>query len=235
MVELSPDAALAALLPEATQRLVRGVDELHDAEYAEPSHLPGWTRGHVVAHLALNAEGLAGAVRGILEGERVPMYRTDSARDDDIDELAGAQPAVLRERLLAGCTGLAEAIDALPADQRATTIERTPGGRIFTAGNVAGMRLFEVEIHHADLNAGYGPSDWPVEFSVRLLERMVDRGPTTASFTLRADDVDRAWIIGDGGPVISGSAADLAWWLAGRGAGQGVTSGSGELPQIGAW
>jgi maleylpyruvate isomerase len=56
--DLDPQSAFE-LLPEATQRLVRTVDRLDDEALAAPSGLPGWTRGHVVAHLALNAEGMA--------------------------------------------------------------------------------------------------------------------------------------------------------------------------------
>lgn len=50
--------ALLELLTAADHRLVRTVDSLPVGAYAVPSGLPGWTRGHVVAHLALNAEAL---------------------------------------------------------------------------------------------------------------------------------------------------------------------------------
>ena len=40
------------LLPVADHSLVRTVDALSDSQYAEPSQLPGWSRAHVVAHLA---------------------------------------------------------------------------------------------------------------------------------------------------------------------------------------
>ncbi len=44
-------------LAAATRRLIRTVDGMAETAYAEPSLLPDWTRGDVVAHLALNAEG----------------------------------------------------------------------------------------------------------------------------------------------------------------------------------
>ena len=62
-----PDSVVH-LLESATRRLVRSVDAMTDDQFAEPSLLPGWTRGHVVAHLTLNAEGLAGALEGVHEG-----------------------------------------------------------------------------------------------------------------------------------------------------------------------
>ncbi|MFC6341752.1 maleylpyruvate isomerase N-terminal domain-containing protein, partial [Nocardioides hankookensis] len=76
-------AIVEELLPEATRQLIRTADALDDEEYAAPSGLPGWSRGHVLAHLALNAEGLAGALRGILEGTRTTMYASPEARDGD--------------------------------------------------------------------------------------------------------------------------------------------------------
>ena len=52
------DDATTASLRDADHRLVRTVDGLSDEQLAAPSLLPGWTRAHVVAHLALNAEAL---------------------------------------------------------------------------------------------------------------------------------------------------------------------------------
>src|SRR6476659_1888893 len=149
--DLPPDP-----LAEASQRLIRTVDRLEEAAWAQPSGLPGWTRAHVVAHLALNAEALAAVLRGLLSAEPTPMYRSQDARDADIEELAAAAPSELRARLLAGTTEIADAIAATPEDLGGTRIERVPGGdRTFPAGAVPGMRLREVEIHHADLRAGY--------------------------------------------------------------------------------
>ena len=221
-------------LSEATRRLVRTADGLTDEQYAEPSGLPGWSRAHVLAHLALNAEGLAGALTGIVEGEPVPMYASQEARDGDIEELAAHEPAAIRSRLLGGCTDLADAIAAVPEDRAGTVIERTPGSdRTFTVADVPSMRLREVEIHHADLAAGYDRTSWAPEFAAHLLDGVAARSP--GAFTARATDLDREWRYGEGGPVVSGTAVDLAWWLTGRGTGEGLSSDSGELPRIGAW
>jgi maleylpyruvate isomerase len=222
----------AGLLPDATRRLVRSVDALASEEYAEPSGLPGWARAHVVAHLALNAEGLAGALGGIVEGKRVPMYASQEARDADIAELAAHQPSTLRARLLGAGTDLYDAFDAIPDDQWSSTLERTPGGRTFTAADVVSMRVREVEIHHADLGIGYTHQSWPADFVTLLLDTR--RAAGLGAFTAYAVDLDRSWSYGDGGPTVSGPATDLAWWLTGRGDGAGLTSDSGALPQIGA-
>ncbi len=231
-----PDPDDVELTRQAGLRLVRTVDALRDDDWAAPSLLPGWTRAHVVAHLLLNAEGLAAALRGLVAGEAVPMYPSQERRDGDIEDLVAAgDPAELRHRLLASTTDLADAIAAVPHDSWAASVERVPGGRTFPAGAVPGMRLREVEIHHADLGPGYSPADWLDGVAVRVLDAMTARDPAGRPFRVHPTDVDRTWTFGAGGPTVSGTAADLAWWLTGRGDGTGLTSDDGELPGIGAW
>ena len=225
-----------ALLAEASQRLIRTVDRLEDAAWAEPSGLPGWTRAHVVAHLVLNAEGLSGALGGIVQGEQIPMYPSQEARDQDIEDLAQAEPAELRTRLLAATTDFADALAAVPEDAWPTPIERVPGGRTFRTSSVPDMRMREIEIHHADLDAGYTRADWAPEFAAMVIDSMGKREAWDSPFTARATDADRSWTFGSGaGPTVSGTSADLAWWLTGRGSGEGLTSDDGELPGIEAW
>ena len=239
MTDLTPEPApetdadaIREELREATRRLVRTTDALPDAAYAEPSGLPDWTRAHVLAHLALNAEGLARALTGVIDGASAWMYASDQARDDDIATLAAASPSRIRERVLAACTLLSNAIDAVPPDQADTIIERSPGGRRFRVGDVPRMRLQEVEVHHADLDAGYDRGRWRAPFAAGLVDAMRTRVQVSTGFTAHASDVDRSWTFGDGGPVVSGALVDLAWWLTGRGSGEGLTS-DGEMPRIG--
>jgi maleylpyruvate isomerase len=225
------------LLHEATQRLVRTADGLADDDLAAPSLLPDWTRSHVVAHLALNSEGLAGVLVGLVDDEEgaAPMYASDDARNSDIEKLARARPSELRARLMGGSTRFVDAAGGVPADAWATVVERTPGGRTFVAATIVAMRLREVEIHHADLDAGYRHQDWSPEFSGLLLDAMAKRGPALEPFRAAPTDLDRTWSYGDGGPTVSGAAADLGWWATGRGAGDGLTSDNGVLPRIEAW
>jgi maleylpyruvate isomerase len=224
------------LLQEATQRLIRTVDGLQGDDWTAPSGLPDWTRAHVVAHLALNSEGLAGALAGLVQEEGpVPMYASQERRDGDIAELSGAESSELRARLMGGATEFVDAAAAVPDDAWSTTIERVPGGRTFAAATAVGMRLREVEIHHADLAAGYGHREWPPEFSAHLLDAMVKRGASPEPFQVAPTDVDGTWSFGEGGPTVSGAAADLGWWLTGRGDGAGLTSDNGVLPRIEAW
>ena len=229
-----PDHAQLEELAAATRRLVRTVDGMSDAEYAEPSLLPDWTRGHVVAHLALNAEGLAGALRGLTEGRSVPMYASQEARDGDIAVLGAAEPQAVRGRLLGAVTDLSHAIAAIPEEAWDSSIDRTPDGRrTFQASSVPWMRHREVEIHHADLGLAYSRADWPVAFAERLVESMVGRCPDER-ITLHATDLDRTWEVAGGGPRVTGTVTDLAWWLTGR-SGADLTCDSGAVPAMAAW
>jgi maleylpyruvate isomerase len=100
-----------------------------------------------------------------------------------------------------------------------------------------GARWTELEIHHADLGLGYGPADWPVEFGVGVVgRRQQELGLDGPSMVLRATDTGDVWKTGEGaGPEITGTAGALAWWLVGRGHGEGLVSSTGELPQVGRW
>src|SRR6476646_1300261 len=77
--------------------LNRTVDALTADDLAAPSLLPGWTRGHVVAHLALNGRALARVLDAVGRGQPVAMYESDEQRDSEINEYADAGPDELRE------------------------------------------------------------------------------------------------------------------------------------------
>ena len=88
----------------ATNALHITVDGLTDKAWREPSLLPGWSRAHVVAHIVLNAEGLAAAVDSLRAERVLPMYPSDAERDADIEALAARPGDEIRERLFASST-----------------------------------------------------------------------------------------------------------------------------------
>ena len=214
-------------LVEAGQRLVRSVDRLSGDDWEAPSLLPDWSRAHVAAHLALNGEGLTGVLRGEVDRESVPMYESQEARDDDIAELAAADPSEIRERLLASTVTFPEAVQAVPSDLWQGRFERTRGGSTLPLRAAPVMRAREIEIHHVDLDVGYSVDAWPRLFAEELVDGMAKRVTPEEGFVLRSP--------GDDAAVVTGPVAHVAWWLTGRTPSEQVSCSRGELPQIGGW
>ena len=84
-------------------------------------------------------------------------------------------------------------------------------------------RLREVEVHHVDLGAGYGPADWPETFVHRDLHDCLLSWPHAQSTVseIRLRD-GRTWRGLGSGPAVEGGAADVLAWLIGRSDGEGV-------------
>ncbi len=216
--------------------LNRTVDALSSDELAQPSLLPGWSRAHVVAHLALNGYAMAGVLDAVGRGETGVMYESDDRRNSDIHELVEADAADLRDQLFAATTAFSDAVAAVDEDRWDGVFSRTPGAPAWPAATIVATRRREVEIHHADLGAAYTRHAWPDDFVSELLDVVsvdqADAGP----FQARATDLGRDWSVGgEGGPVVMGTGADLGWWLTGRGQGEGVSCEAGELPPLGPW
>ncbi|WGX99389.1 maleylpyruvate isomerase family mycothiol-dependent enzyme [Nocardioides sp. L-11A] len=221
-------------LTAATERLLSTARALTADDWAAPSLCTGWSRAHVLAHLALNADALAGVLRGIRDGRPVTMYASDDARDGDIDVLAAEAPAAVLDRLVAGSAALAEVVGVADGLAPGTLFERTPGGQQMPADGVPGLRLREVEIHHADLDAGYSAADWPPTTAIAFLGHDAARydGP---GFHVVATDEPARWAFGSpaaNAPTVSGPLDALAWWATGRAPAAVLSSTTGTLPSL---
>ncbi|WP_328602097.1 maleylpyruvate isomerase family mycothiol-dependent enzyme [Nocardia terrae] len=217
----------------ATARLLPAVAALTEADLVEPSLLPGWTRGHVLAHLSRNADSLVNLLLWARTGIETPQYASQFLREADIE--AGA-PRPLREQLedlTASHERWLALARVMPADRWPTLVRNRKGGEM-PATRVPWMRLVEVEIHHVDLDIGYAPADWSPEFVARLLPQCVtETEPADGTgFTVHATDTGYTGTVGTPATTISGPAADLAAWLIGRSPGTDLT---GDLPTLGAW
>jgi maleylpyruvate isomerase len=223
-------------LDASSQEFTRTVDGLSAEELRAPSLLPGWTRAHVVAHVALNGLSLAAVIGGAVHGHPVPMYGSDAQRDEDIEELAAAAPSELRERHLVATTRFTDAVRLMDETHWAGHIDRLPGGPSWPMVTVVPTRRRELEIHHVDLGTSYTRADWSQDFVVELLDAVTVDHAASGPFQVRAADAGRSWSVGgDGGPVVLGSGADLGWWLTGRGSGEGLSSDADGLPVLGPW
>lgn len=222
----------------ATTRYLGALTVLQSEDLEVPSALPGWTRAHVVAHLSRNADAFTRVLTQAAAGEPASMYDSPESRNYDIDETVATHDASsLLADAAAASLRFEEAAAAYDGPLEAT-YARVPGGsETFTVDTVGPRRLTEVEVHHADLLLEYRAAEWPERFSRDLIARRQDElGLDGPSMVLSSTDVDGLWKFGSGpGPEITGAAGDLAWWLVGRGAGAGLVSSTGELPQIAKW
>jgi len=218
----------------ATTRYLEGLTVLKDEDCRQPSLLPGWTRGHVITHLSRNADALTNLLHWGQTGVETPMYSSPEQRDHDIDEGADRSAEELRADAAASWGRLLQAMNELHTSRFDTMVSRTPGSPPFPVTKVGGMRRTEVEVHHADLGIGYTTYDWPKDFTAHLLARR-QRELGDRPMTWRLTDTGETIRLGEGGPEISGHSADLAWWLIGRGDGEGLVSSTGALPDLGRW
>jgi maleylpyruvate isomerase len=217
-----------ACVHEATQRLLTAVAELDNASVARPSRLPGWTRGHVLAHLARNADALV----NVLEGR--PMYISADARNADIERDAPRPLAVQVADVRESGARFQEA-GAAPADWSRTVELRN--GVTDSASRVPFRRWVEVELHHVDLGIGYELEDLPTEFVEREIDFLAERftGHPDVPPT-RLTDGTRAWSTGRAGNgsevTVTGGRADVLGWLAGRRDGSSLSVEGGPLPTL---
>jgi maleylpyruvate isomerase len=223
-------------LEAATSRYLEALTLLDDEAMRAPSLLPGWSRGHVATHLARNADAMVNVLTGVRLGEVRAMYPSQEQRNSDIDSGAPRGADDLRAEAEQSCAALLEAARALAADQWDSPVRRTPDSDAFPVRMVPAARLLEVEVHHADLGAGYTWEQWGPEFSDTVITRIQGERSTEPSAVLRSTDTNGLWKIGPGeGPEDTGPAGALAWWLLGRGDGAGLVSSAGTVPALGRW
>lgn len=237
-----PNAVLPALRA-STADLVLALDDCQwsDVDVAAPSLCAGWTRGHVLTHIARNADGIAATLAGALRDEVVERYPGGwEARNDAIEAGAHRSFAELRadvqesaERLdrVLGAVAEADAWDRPTDQQRA-------------AGDWLMWRWREVEIHRVDLAGEYSPDRWPpLLVSLLLPEVAVTLGERVSSAvsvevlaegSLSPEMVGATWRAGSGDPItVAGPDWAILAWLVGRS--HAVTAALSAVPPLGPW
>lgn len=188
--------------------LLDGVAALDEEAFAAPSALPGWTRKHLVAHVAANAEALMNLARWAATGVETPMYASPEQRNADI-EAGSTRPG---DELAAWAASSAAALDAALArlDEAAWAAEvRTAQGRLVPATEIPWMRAREVCVHAVDLDRGVGFGDLPEDFLAALV----------------ADITAQRGLPG----LPDGPLPEVAAWLAGR------SHHLADAPALGPW
>ena len=235
------DPALAAGLAQAhegTAFFTRLLDDLSYSELDGPSLLPGWSRKHVVAHLAYHAFAVGRLLEWARTGVEHPMYETQIARDHEIEAGATLSHNSLRSLFDRAVAELDSAWANLPASDWHKTV-RTFQGREIHVSETVWMRTKEVWVHAVDLDGGASFDDIPQSVLSRLL------GDITALWKTRGEGAGLLLRTVGNEPlefgendaastVLSGSLADLTAWASGRYT-VGISSSSNAVPAAPPW
>jgi maleylpyruvate isomerase len=217
-------------LSRETDMLLATVDSLADEEFPLPSKCDGWTRAHVVAHLALGADALGNLVTWAKTGVETPAYASWDARNADIETLAKKSPAEIKAALHTAISNFADNAVDLQGGVKAETV-KTPGGADITAYALPAMRISEVIIHHDDLDTTWELEEADIDALEDTLEIIVARVSAKEGFPGVTIDTEEGehYVVGDGATAIEGGRDAVLGWLA-----RGTTHGlhyDGELPE----
>lgn len=232
------------LVRDGTAYFQRALAELTDDELDQPSLLPSWSRRHVAAHVGYNAYALMNLVEWARTGVEKPMYESDAARDEQIEQGLALAPAALRELNASAAAALDSAWETL-TDEAWQAEVRMRAGRAIPASVTVWMRTREVWLHAVDLDHGASFNDIPADCIDRVTANVVSTWRTRQAaeqipnFVLAPDDRSRTRAVGDpdasDAVVIRGSAAALARWATGRGGADAVTESGAPAPTPPAW
>lgn len=217
----------------------RKLNELRDDEFDAPSLLPGWSRRHVIAHVGFNARAVARLVEWARTGIEIPMYDSDTQREEEIAFGATLPVEALRNLAAHSAVHLNVEWRDLPEDAWRAQV-RTAQGRLVPASETVWIRTREVWMHAVDLDNGGSIRDFPSELQGLLLEDLVrvwrrKRNPDDPDIVLEPTDraetyriLDRAE--SDAGVLrVRGATADLVGWGTGRSQ-RGVLTADGREP-----
>jgi maleylpyruvate isomerase len=201
-----PDAAPPTDVPAATARaldacrdasarLLTTLDGLDDATARRPSRLPDWTVGHVVTHLARNADSHVRMMEAAIAGGVADQYEGGlQGRAADIAAGAGRPAAELVADLHRAIDDLDAMWGRVPLEVWATGQGRMGNGELCPCAELPSRRWREVEIHRVDLGLGGEPADWPDAYVELELPKALAQLPDRLSPADRATLL--AWLVG---------------------------------------
>lgn len=234
---LDPHQDLSAV-STATAEFLEAARGLDHAAVTEPSRLPNWTRGHVLSHLARQADSLVNLLTWARTGEETPQYPSARARDADIDKGAGRPAREQLADLRESADRFAGAARAMPEQCWANQVVLR-SGKVVAAAELPWRRLVELLFHRVDLGIGYTVEQFPADFTDRALAALVSglhAREGVAAVRLHDPASDERWDIGAAAEpeaTVSGTRAALLGWVSGRTAGEGLSIiPSGALPKL---
>ncbi|MEV1292577.1 maleylpyruvate isomerase family mycothiol-dependent enzyme [Pseudonocardia sp. NPDC049635] len=226
------------------QAHLRGLmTRMGDEAFTAPSLLGGWTRAHVLTHVARNADAMCNLLSWARTGTETPAYRSPQARDADIAAGAARDPDRIRADVIASSDRLADTVRTMPARAWSARV-RTAQGIEIPARAVPWLRAREVWIHAVDLDVGASFKDLPIPMRRVLVADVaahLERTPGCPRVRLEESRTGQVLEFGPGPAgadgtaptdlgTVRGRAPDLIAWLLGRPFGKGVRDAGGNLP-----
>ncbi|MGN7253201.1 MULTISPECIES: maleylpyruvate isomerase family mycothiol-dependent enzyme [unclassified Arthrobacter] len=219
-------------LGRETDMFLATVSSLSDEELAAPSLCEGWTRAHVVAHVACSGRALIGLIDWATSGKERRLYASAEARTEAIAALA----ALPRDELLAEVRDSAAAFageaERLTGELAAQKVRA--GGRDLPATSIVALRIAEVVVHHHDLETAWTIEEADPDSLLNAIEAVVRalRAKGAPGMTLVTEERDQ-WIIGNGALHIESDREGLLQWLA-RGDAAHIEA-DGPVPALPSW
>lgn len=222
------------LLAHESTLLIRTAAGLDDESVQAASLCQGWTRAHVLSHIARNAEALGRLAGWAITGTPAAMYESPQAREADIEAGSTRSPRQILADLEESSARFATVAQGLAGPPETCEVEMRAGRQVL-GGQLPTLRLLEVVFHHVDLAAGYTFADADSGFVRRSVTHAVKRMRSSGqvpSISLRGDHGD-LWTMGSGAQEVTGTNAALLLWLA-RGDASQVSSDD-ALPALPSW
>jgi uncharacterized protein (TIGR03083 family) len=191
---------------------------LDQAALAAPSGLPGWSRRHLLTHLAANADALGNLVHWAATGEPTPMYASSAERAAGIERGARLPAAELAAWLRGSAEALSAAMDGL-SDEQWQALVVTAQGRTVPCTEVPWLRARETCVHAVDLALGVTFAELSEDFLRALCADVTAKRHATPGppVVLTASDGGRWELPGSGSQVtVTGPLAEIAAYLTGR-------------------
>ncbi|MFJ6895141.1 maleylpyruvate isomerase family mycothiol-dependent enzyme [Streptomyces hokutonensis] len=233
-----PRTRLLWWLTEGTDLLTVHLAKVADVR--QPSTLPGWTIGHLLTHLARNADALSNLVRWAATGVEHPMYPGGAGRRTaDIDAGASRPGSAIVSDVVDSAGRLAGHLERLP-DSAWNAQVRTGQGRLVPAALIPWLRVREVWIHLVDLATGVTFADLPDDLAAALLPDVtatLARHPDCPGLVLRPQPFGSEVTTRPGAVAITveGTTSDLLGWTTGRADGRGLNTSAPALPSLPPW
>jgi maleylpyruvate isomerase len=206
------------------ERMWAAASGMSEEDCRVPSLLPGWSRGHVLAHWARNADSQVRMLLGARRGEIADQYPGgDAQREADIEAGAARPVRLILRDARAAVDRVEDTWRRMPPEAWSRPTGARAGQR--PAWESVFARWRETEIHHVDLDIGYTHAHWPAEFVQMMLPRVLPTLDTRlpGEITIRVEVTDgpcppaSAAATTSGAPVVvRGAAAAVLCWLTGR-------------------